>query len=106
MSSGLPQPPKVLREPTIGTTVLEARGAVDKGHLERLSRSKPLNRSFINAWEDKRIVEAVKKTGRKKLGIAALWTEVCREMAVFRRKAMAMGPCRDGRLRRRVHRSA
>jgi hypothetical protein len=33
---------------------------------------KPINRSFINAWEDKRIAEAVKRTGRKKLVAAAL----------------------------------
>jgi hypothetical protein len=32
------------------------------------------------ACEDKRIVEAVKNTGRKKLVIVALWTEVCLAM--------------------------
>jgi nicotinamidase-related amidase len=31
----------------------------------------------MNSWEDKKLVEAVKKTGRKKLVMAALWTEVC-----------------------------
>ncbi len=31
----------------------------------------------VNAWEDKEFNEAVKKTGRKKLIINALWTEVC-----------------------------
>ena len=31
----------------------------------------------MNAWEDRKVVEAVRKTGRKKLVIAALWTEVC-----------------------------
>jgi len=31
----------------------------------------------MNAWEDPKVVEAVRKTGRKKLVIAALWTEVC-----------------------------
>jgi nicotinamidase-related amidase len=41
---------------------------------------KPINRTFINAWEDKRVVEAVKKTGRKKLVIASLWTEMCLAM--------------------------
>ena len=38
------------------------------------------NRTFINAWEDRRLVEAVKKTGRKKLVMAALWTEMCLAM--------------------------
>jgi len=38
---------------------------------------KPVERTTMNAWEDARFVDAVKKTGRKKLVIAALWTEVC-----------------------------
>lgn len=37
----------------------------------------PIERSSMNAWEDKAFVEAVKKTGRKKLVMAALWTEAC-----------------------------
>jgi len=36
--------------------------------------------TFINSWEDRRVVEAVKRTGRKKLVIAALWTEMCLTM--------------------------
>ena len=35
------------------------------------------DRTTINAWEDKEFNEAVKATGRKKLIITALWTEVC-----------------------------
>ncbi|GEP19389.1 hydrolase [Pediococcus argentinicus] len=31
----------------------------------------------INAWEDREFQEAVKKTGRKNIIIAALWTEAC-----------------------------
>jgi hypothetical protein len=38
------------------------------------------NRTFINSWEDERIVDAVKKTGRKKVIMAALWTEICLAM--------------------------
>ena len=37
----------------------------------------PINRTAINAWEDTDFVTAVKATGRKKLIMAALWTEVC-----------------------------
>ena len=36
-----------------------------------------IERSSMNSWEDKALVAAVKKTGKKKLVIAALWTEVC-----------------------------
>jgi nicotinamidase-related amidase len=38
---------------------------------------KPIDRTTMNAWEDERIRVAVEKTARKKLVIAALWTEVC-----------------------------
>jgi nicotinamidase-related amidase len=67
--------------PTILTTVLEERGGLLIKDVQNVFQDQtPINRSFINAWEDKRIVEAVKKTGRKKLVIAALWTEVCLAM--------------------------
>jgi nicotinamidase-related amidase len=36
-----------------------------------------VDRTSINAWEDADFVEAVKATGRKKLIMGALWTEVC-----------------------------
>ena len=37
----------------------------------------PIDRTAINAWEDKDFVAAVKATGRRKLIMVALWTEVC-----------------------------
>tara|TARA_R110000868_G_scaffold116608_3_gene310202 strand:- start:4371 stop:4982 length:612 start_codon:yes stop_codon:yes gene_type:complete len=37
----------------------------------------PIDRTAINAWEDEDFVSAVKATNRKKLIMAALWTEVC-----------------------------
>ncbi|MGN6320429.1 MAG: hydrolase [Dyella sp.] len=36
-----------------------------------------IDRTSINAWEDRDFVSAVNATGRKKLIMAALWTEVC-----------------------------
>jgi nicotinamidase-related amidase len=36
-----------------------------------------IERSSMNSWEDHKFVGEVKKTGRKKLVMAALWTEVC-----------------------------
>ncbi len=42
-----------------------------------LKNIKAIDRTNVNAWEDKDFNEAVKKTGRKKLVINALWTEVC-----------------------------
>ena len=35
------------------------------------------DRTSINSWEDKEFLDAVKATGRKKLIMAALWTEAC-----------------------------
>lgn len=37
----------------------------------------PIDRTSINAWEDADFVAAVRATQRKKLIMAALWTEVC-----------------------------
>src|ERR1700729_3478350 len=69
---------KLFGVPTVLTTVLEERGGyIIKGIQDVFPDQKPINRTFINAWQDKRLVEAVKKTGRKKLVIAALWTEIC-----------------------------
>lgn len=42
-----------------------------------LENVRAIDRTSINAWEDRDFVSAVKATGRKKLIMAALWTEVC-----------------------------
>jgi nicotinamidase-related amidase len=42
-----------------------------------LTDTKPIDRVSINAWEHEEFARAVKATGRKKLIMAALWTEVC-----------------------------
>lgn len=44
---------------------------------EVLADTVSYDRTSINAWEDKEFYEAVKATGRKKLIMAALWTEAC-----------------------------
>jgi nicotinamidase-related amidase len=78
---GLAKAAKVFGVPTILTTVLEERGGfLIKGLQDAFPEQKPINRTFINAWQDVRVVEAVKKTGRKKLILAALWTEICLAM--------------------------
>jgi hypothetical protein len=52
--------------PTILTTVLEERGGyIIKGIQDVFPDQKPINRTFINAWQDRRFVEAVKKTGAR-----------------------------------------
>ena len=42
-----------------------------------LTDDKPLDRTTTNSWEDIEFVQAVRATGRRKLIICALWTEIC-----------------------------
>jgi nicotinamidase-related amidase len=44
---------------------------------ELLEDDKPLDRTTVNSWEDVEFVEAVHATGRRKLIVCALWTEIC-----------------------------
>jgi nicotinamidase-related amidase len=37
----------------------------------------PIDRTSLNAWEDQNLKKAVVSTGRKKIILAGLWTEVC-----------------------------
>jgi nicotinamidase-related amidase len=48
-----------------------------------LEDDKPLDRTSTNAWEDIEFVQAVHATGRRKLIICALWTEICMAFAAL-----------------------
>jgi nicotinamidase-related amidase len=48
-----------------------------------LTDDKPLDRTTVNSWEDIEFVQAVRATGRRKLIICALWTEVCMTFAAL-----------------------
>jgi nicotinamidase-related amidase len=64
--------------PTILTTIAAKRGGgIFKQIQAVFPNQTPIDRTSINSWEDRRIVEAVKQTERKKLVIAALWSEMC-----------------------------
>src|ERR1700732_300922 len=64
--------------PTILTTINTKRGGEIFKQIQAVfPDQKPIDRSFINSWEDRRVVEAVKSAGRDKLVIAALWSEMC-----------------------------
>jgi nicotinamidase-related amidase len=79
--TGLAKFAKAFNVPVILTTVLEARGGkLIKSLQDVFPDQKPIDRTYINAWQDKRIVDLVKGTGRKKLVMAALWTEMCLAM--------------------------
>lgn len=70
---------KIFRVPTILTTVetKSFSGNMWPQLLDIFPDQQPVERSSMNSWEDKKFVDAVKATGRKKLIMAALWTEVC-----------------------------
>jgi nicotinamidase-related amidase len=75
---GLAKTAKVFGVPTILTTVLDERGGyLVKEVQDVFPDQKPINRTTLNTWENERVVNAIKKIGRKKLVIAALWTEIC-----------------------------
>jgi nicotinamidase-related amidase len=78
---GLAKAAKAFNVPTILTTVLEERGGYLIQPLQEVfPEQKPIDRTFINTWEDRRVVAEVEKTGRKQLVLAALWTEICLAM--------------------------
>jgi nicotinamidase-related amidase len=82
--TGLAKAAKAFEIPTILTTVTEDRGGyLLKSIQDVFPTQKPINRTSLNSWEDQRVVEAVKKTGRKQLVVAALWTEICLAMPVI-----------------------
>jgi nicotinamidase-related amidase len=66
--------------PIIHSTV-NVKTGLNKPPIKQLSDVlkgiEPIDRTSINAWEDVEFVKAVKATGRKKLIMAALWTEAC-----------------------------
>jgi nicotinamidase-related amidase len=78
---GLAKAAKAFKVPTILSTVLEERGGyLIKGLQDVFPEQKPIDRTTINTWEDRRVVQAVEKTGRKQLILAALYTEICLAM--------------------------
>lgn len=78
---GLTKAAKLFNVPTLFTTVVEKNGGYLIKQLQEIfPDQKPIDRTFINTWEDERVVDWVKKTGKKKIVIAALWTEICLAM--------------------------
>lgn len=76
---GLAKAAKIFKVPTILTTV--AAKSFSGPLIPQLQAvfpdQKPIDRTTMNSWEDKNFVAAIEKTNRKKIVMAALWTEVC-----------------------------
>ena len=78
---GLAKTAKVFNVPTILTSVLQDRGGyIIKGLQDVFPDQKPIDRTTINTWEDPRVTDLVKNSGRKQLIMAGLYTEICLAM--------------------------
>ncbi|KQR81623.1 amidohydrolase [Burkholderia sp. Leaf177] len=83
-STALAKSAKLFGVPTILTSVVAARGGLLFPQItDVFPGQEVIDRTFINTWEDKKVVDAVKATGRKQLIIAGLWTEICVAMPVI-----------------------
>ena len=76
---GLAKAARIFNVPVILTTVetKSFSGNMWPQILEIFPDKQPIERTSMNSWEDKKFVAEVERIGRKKLVIAALWTEVC-----------------------------
>jgi nicotinamidase-related amidase len=78
---GLAKFAKIFGVPTLLITVLESQGGrILKQLQDVFPEQEPINRTFINAWEDARVSNWVKESGRKKIIMAGLYTEICLAM--------------------------
>ena len=69
---------KVFGVPTILSSVVAERGGrIFPQITDVFPDQEVIDRTFINTWEDKKVVDAVKATGRTQLIFAGLWTEIC-----------------------------
>ncbi|MCY1641420.1 hydrolase [Methylorubrum sp. SL192] len=77
-TTALAKSAKVFGVPTILTSVIAERGGVIFPQVtDVFPGQEVIDRTFINTWEDEKVVDAVKATGRKQLIVAGLWTEIC-----------------------------
>lgn len=77
--TGLAKSAKIFNVPTVLTTVAAKSfsGPIFSNVQEVFPDYNPIDRTTMNSWEDPKVVEAVRQTDRRKLVMAALWTEVC-----------------------------
>jgi nicotinamidase-related amidase len=78
-ATGLAKAAKVFNVPLVLTSVAEASfSGPTFSQLREVYPDAPIiDRTTMNTWEDQRVVDAIKKTGRKKIVMGGLWTEVC-----------------------------
>jgi nicotinamidase-related amidase len=72
---------KLFKVPTLVTTGLAERQGLVREVARVFPEQTPIDRTTLNSFEDARVVEWAKKTGKKKLVMGGLWTESCLLMA-------------------------
>jgi nicotinamidase-related amidase len=83
-ATALAKAAKAFGVPTILTSVIAERGGLIFPQItDVFPGQEVIDRTFINTWEDQKVVDAVKATGRKQLVIAGLYTEICVAMPVI-----------------------
>ena len=80
---------KIFGVPTLFTTAFAERQDLIKEIQAVHPDQVPIDRTGLNAWDDERVRDWVQATGKKKLVMAGLWTEVCLTMPVL--SAIAAG---------------
>jgi nicotinamidase-related amidase len=73
----------IFKVPTLLTTAFAERQNLVKEIQDVRPEQVPIDRTTLNSWEDQRVVDWVKQTGKKKVVMAGLWTEVCLQMPVL-----------------------
>lgn len=83
--AALAETAKAFDVPTVLTSITADgfAGPLDPGITQNFPEAPVIDRTIMNAWEDPALVEAVESTGRKKLVMAGLWTEVCLTLPVL-----------------------
>ncbi|MGW3727781.1 hydrolase [Streptomyces sp. NPDC000851] len=78
-TTGLAKAAKAFNVPAVLTTVAAESfsGPILPQLVEVFPEAQVIDRTTMNAWEDSAVVEAIKATGRRKIVLSGLWTEVC-----------------------------
>ena len=84
-TAGLAKAAKIFNVPTVLTTVAanSFSGPLIPQVQSVFPDNVPVDRTSMNSWDDANFRKAVEATGRKRIVVAALWTEVCLVMPVI-----------------------
>lgn len=73
---------KIFDVPILLSTAFSERQELFQEVQAVFPEQKPVDRTGLNAWDDERVRDWVERTGKTKLVIAGLWTEICLNLIV------------------------